>query len=196
MENPIFTLAKKNLARAQHIIQETNIINIWESIGAKINLVGSVRMGLLMKHKDIDFHIYTERLNIADSFRAIEQLAQNPAIKKIEYVNLADTQECCIEWHAWYLDNVNEIWQIDMIHILKGSTYDGYFEKVADNICALLTPEKRLTILTLKNETPPDEKIMGIEYYKAVIQDGIENYSDFIEWRKRNPINGIINWFS
>ena len=72
--------------------------------------------------------------------------------------------------------------------------YDGYFEKVADNICAALTPEKKLAILTLKNETPDTEKIMGIEYYQAVIENGIDNYSDFIEWRKKHPANGIVNW--
>ena len=72
--------------------------------------------------------------------------------------------------------------------------YDGYFEKVADNICAALTPEKKLAILTLKNETPDTEKIMGIEYYQAVIENGTDNYSDFIEWRKKHPANGIVNW--
>ena len=194
MENPIFALAEKNQKRAKNIIEETNIINIWKSIGAEINLVGSLRMGLLLKHKDIDFHIYTTQLNIYDSFKAIAQLAQNPSIIKIEYNNLIDTEEHCIEWHAWYIDRDNDLWQIDMIHILKGSRYDGYFEKVADNICAALTPEKKLAILTLKNETPDTEKIMGIEYYQAVIENGIDNCSDFIEWRKKHPANGIVNW--
>ena len=194
MENPIFALAEKNQKRAKNIIEETNIINIWKSIGAEINLGGSLRMGLLLKHKDIDFHIYTTQLNIYDSFKAIAQLAQSPSITKIEYNNLIDTEEHCIEWHAWYIDKDNDLWQIDMIHILKGSRYDGYFEKVADNICAALTPEKKLAILTLKNETPDTEKIMGIEYYQAVIENGIDNYSDFIEWRKKHPANGIVNW--
>ena len=129
MENPIFALAEKNQKRAKNIIEETNIINIWKSIGAEINLVGSLRMGLLLKHKDIDFHIYTTQLNIHDSFKAIAQLAQSPSITKIEYNNLIDTEEHCIEWHAWYIDKDNDLWQIDMIHILKGSRYDGYFEK-------------------------------------------------------------------
>lgn len=194
MKNFIATLVEQNQKRAQNIIKESGIIDIWKSIGAEINLVGSLRMGLLMKHRDIDFHIYTEQLNVSDSFRAISRLAQNQAIKKIEYSNLIDTEEQCIEWHAWYLDTDNELWQIDMIHILKGSRYDGYFEKVADNICAALTPERKSIILTLKNETPESEKIMGIEYYQAVIQDGVNNYEEFIEWRKNHPANGIIHW--
>ena len=81
-----------------------------------------------------------------------------------------------------------------MIHILKGSYYDGYFEQVAERILAVLTPEIRETILKLKYETPDGEEIMGIEYYQAVIQDGIKDYSAFQNWRKVHPANGIIDW--
>lgn len=88
----------------------------------------------------------------------------------------------------------HELWQIDMIHLLKGSYYDGYFEQVAERISAVLTPEIRETILKLKYETPDTEEIMGIEYYQAVIQDGIHDYAAFQNWRKAHPTNGIINW--
>ncbi len=81
-----------------------------------------------------------------------------------------------------------------MIHILKGSRYDGYFERVAERIATVLTPETRNTILQLKYETPDTEKIMGIEYYQAVIQDGIRTYADFIKWRENHPTNRIIEW--
>lgn len=147
-----------------------------------------------MKHRDIDFHIYTPELTPAISFRAITKLATHPAIKQIEYKNLIDTEEHCIEWHAWYQDPDNELWQIDMIHIQKGSYYDGYFEQVAERISAALTPETRETILKLKYETPDTEKIMGIEYYQAVIQDGIRDYTALQEWRKTHAANGIIDW--
>ena len=55
----IFELAKRNQQKAWEIIEDTRIVRIWEGIGAKVNLVGSLRTGLLMKHRDIDFHIYT-----------------------------------------------------------------------------------------------------------------------------------------
>lgn len=193
MEN-ILEIASRNQKRAWEIIKQTDIINIWDSIHAEINLVGSLQMGLLMTHKDIDFHIYTPTFSLPDSFSAIAKLAENPAIKNVTYTNLINTEEKCIEWHAWYLDDRNDTWQIDMIHILKGSFYDGYFERVAERIKAVLTPQLRKTILTLKYETPPSEKIMGIEYYQAVIQDGIKNYAEFSKWRKIHPIAGIINW--
>lgn len=187
-------IATLNQQKAWSIIKDSRIIQIWESVGAKVNLVGSLKTGLLMKHRDIDFHIYSSPLNLSDSFRAMAMLAENPSVQKIEYTNLLDTEEECIEWHAWYQDREGELWQIDMIHIREGSRYDGYFEKVAERISAVLTDEMRCAILHLKNETPEDEKIMGIEYYQAVIRDGVRSYSDFEEWRMQHPVTGVVEW--
>ena len=190
----ILELAKRNQQKAWEIIEDTRIVRIWEGIGAKVNLVGSLRTGLLMKHRDIDFHIYTSPLELSDSFRAMAKLAENPSVKKIECANLLHTVEECVEWHAWFQEPEGELWQIDMIHIRKGSRYDGYFEKVAKRIAAVLTDETRRAILKLKYETPDTEKIMGVEYYQAVIQDGVRSYPEFEEWRRLHPVVGVVEW--
>ena len=190
----ILELAKRNQQKAWEIIEDTRIVRIWEGIGAKVNLVGSLRTGLLVKHRDIDFHIYTSPWDLSASFRAMAELAENTSVKKIEYTNLLHTAEACIEWHAWYQDMEGELWQMDMIHIQEGSRYDGYFERVAERISAVLTDEMRLAILNLKYETPDTEKIMGVEYYQAVIQDGVRSYPEFEEWRRLHPAVGVVEW--
>ena len=190
----ILELAKRNQQKAWEIIEDTRIVRIWEGIGAKVNLVGSLRTGLLVKHRDIDFHIYTSPLDLSASFRAMAELAENTSVKRIEYTNLLHTAEACIEWHAWYQDMEGELWQMDMIHIQEGSRYDGYFERVAERISAVLTDEMRLAILKLKYETPDTEKIMGVEYYQAVIQDGVRSYPEFEEWRRLHPAVGVVEW--
>ena len=193
--NKIIEISNNNQKKAFSIIKELDIENAFKNIGARINLVGSLKMGLLMKNRDIDFHIYTTELNIEKSFSAISKIASNKKIEKITYSNLIDTDEHCIEWHLFYKDNNdNKVWQIDIIHILDGSYYDGYFEKVADDIINMLTEEKRNTILQLKYETPDDIKIMGIEYYKAVLKYNITTYKDFIKWRDKQLFNGIIEF--
>lgn len=146
----ILDIAHRNQQKAWKIVEATRIIPIWESIGAKVNLVGSLRTGLLMKHRDIDFHVYTSEISLSDSFRAMAELAANTSVKKIECVNLLHTVEACIEWHAWCEDGEGELWQIDMIHIQEGSRYDGYFENVADRILAVLTEDTRHAILEFK----------------------------------------------
>lgn len=187
-------IALANRQKAHEIITSANIYKIWESVGAEVHLVGSLSMGLMMKHRDIDFHIYSSPLSLSDSFKAMAMLAENPRIKKIECANLMHTEEACIEWHALYEDTEGKIWQIDMIHIQKGSRYDGFFEKMAERISAVLTPETRETILRLKYETPDNLKVMGVEYYEAVIRDGVRTYSQFMEWRRNHPVEGIVEW--
>ena len=175
----ILELAKRNQQKAWEIIEDTRIVRIWAGIGAKVNLVGSLRTGLLVKHRDIDFHIYTSPLDLSASFRVMAELAENMSIKKIEYTNLLHTAEACIEWHAWYQDMEGELWQMDMIHIQEGSRYDGYFERAAERISAVLTDEMRLAIL---------------KYYQAVIQDGVRSYPEFEEWRRLHPAVGVVEW--
>ena len=194
MQERLIEIAQTNQHRAHEIIQELNLIPLWASINVEAHLVGSLRMELLMKHLDIDLHLYSDPVSLADDFRIIARLAQNPRVKRIEYANLLDTEEACLEWHLHYEDPLNQMWQIDMIHILKGSRYDGYFEQMADRIVAALTDETRHTILQLKYETPESEKIMGIEYYQAVLRDGVKNYAKFETWRRQHPVTGIVTW--
>lgn len=186
--------AAKNQERAWKVIRDSGIINIWESANAQINLVGSLKTGLLVKHRDIDFHIYSENIKVEDDFSTIARLAENKRIKRVEYGNLLDTDERCLEWHAWYEDDYNDLWQIDMIHIVKGSRYDGYFEKVAERISEVLTEETRHAIMRLKYETPETEKIMGVEYYQAVLSYGIRTYAEFSRWREQQPLRGVLDW--
>ena len=191
--NNIELIAKNNFEKALQVVEKSSVRQAWESIGAAVNQVGSMAMGLLIKHRDIDFHIYTEKLDIAESFEVIKKICANPAVTRMEYRNLADTEEACLEFHIWFMLDEEE-WQIDMIQILKGSQFDGYFERVARRIKEVLTPETRRTILELKYQTPDNEHIMGIEYYQAVIADGIRSYPEFIQWRKNHPANGIVSW--
>lgn len=52
----------------------------------------------------------------------------------------------------------------------------------------------RNTILRLKWETPEEEKIAGIEYYQAVIRDGVRDYDSFMKWRMGHPLTGVVEW--
>ena len=190
----ILEIAETMQRSAWDVIKDTNIIQIWSSIGATINLVGSLKMGLLINNRDIDFHIYTTPFKLSDSFSAISRLAENKRIKTIYYSNLLEAEDKCIEWHAFYEDQDGHSWQIDMIHILNDSPYAGHFEMVAERISKVLTPEMRDNILRIKNSIPIDKKVMGIQVYRAVIENGIRDIDSFWQWKEQNPDEGIITW--
>ncbi len=190
----IFEIAKEDQSRAWDVVREARIQEAWKSIGAEINLVGSLRTGLLIRHLDIDFHVYTEPMDLADSFRAMAILAQNPRMRRVTYANLLDAEDMCLEWHAWYEDPRGDTWQIDMIHIAKASRYAGYFERVADRINAVIDEEQRQAILSIKYAIPEDKKVMGVKIYMAVMRDGVRDYARFVEWEKSHPEEGIFSW--
>lgn len=190
----ILQIAERNQQEAWKLLESTGIIPIWESIGATVCLVGSLKSGLMMKNRDIDLHIYTGTLSIADSFVAMEQLAEKLSLKEIQYKNLIDTEEECIEWHALYKDQDGNNWKFDMIHIRKGSKYDGVVENVTDAIIKCLTPEIRKTILRIKFEIPDHIMIPGIEIYHAVFTGKVRNYEELERWRKMHPLTNSLEW--
>lgn len=67
----IFEMATQIQEKVWSVIEDTGVIKHWTSIGATINLVGSLKTGLLINNRDIDFHIYTNPFSLAESFLAI-----------------------------------------------------------------------------------------------------------------------------
>lgn len=180
--------------RAIEVLEKSGVKQIWEQTGAEVRLVGSLRMGLIAKHRDIDLHVYSSGITEESSFAIASQMAKNPNIVEIKCLNGLHTDEHCIAWHLQYRVNENEIWQIDIIHIEKGTQYDGYFEEMADRIVAKLTPELKETILSMKYNTPDNEIIHGVEYYEAVIANGITNLQELREWIKTRRSKPFYYW--
>ena len=190
----ILKLAEQNQQTAWKILEDTRTIQAWENIGATVNIVGSLKSGLLMKNRDIDLHIYTDRLDVSESFSVMQQLAERLSLKEAQYKHLTDTEAECIEWHALYEDKDMNLWKFDMIHILKDSKYDGTVERVTDAIIKQLTHEIRETILQIKYDVPNDIMIPGIEIYHAVFTGNVRNYDELEQWRRTNPLTNSLDW--
>ncbi len=182
-------LALRNQERARGVLGELGLVEFWREHGCRANVIGSLAMGLLVKHLDIDLHVYSSGVTEEGSFAIMSQLAKIPAIKEIRCINGLHTEERCIAWHLRYEDSQRDMWQIDIIHIEEGSAYDGFFETMAERINSRLTDEQRDTIMRLKYETPEGEEIHGVEYYQAVMEDDVKTLGDLRLWveQHRNP---------
>lgn len=169
-------------SEANRVLDSSGIARIWEKSGCRVNLVGSLRMGLLAAHRDIDLHVYSPAITEQSSFAIAARMSALPGVKEIKSINGLHTPEHCMAWHVKYMADSGEMWQFDIIHIEAGTEYDGYFEHMADRIVQVMTPAQRDTILRLKFTTPPDETIHGVEYYEAVIADGVTTLDDLRHW--------------
>ncbi|MEA5006260.1 MAG: phosphoglycerate mutase family protein [Rikenellaceae bacterium] len=190
----ILKIAGKNCQAAWEVLNHTGIIPTWESIGATVNIVGSLKSGLMMRNHDIDMHIYSDRIDITESFSVMQHLAERVPFKEVLYKNLIETEEECLEWHALYEENNQKLWKLDMIHIRRGSKYDGVVERVTEEIIRKLTPEIRETILQIKFEVPEGESIPGIEIYHAVFDGNVKSYKELEQWRRTNPLKNSLEW--
>ncbi len=186
----IFEFAQAAQKKAAEVLEESGIEEVWRSNGCRVSLVGSLRMGLFVKHRDIDLHVYSGGITEESSFAIAAQIAKLPGITEIKCINGLHTDEHCIAWHIFY-QYEGEVWQFDVIHIETATEYDGFFERMADRIVEVMTPEQCDTILRLKYETASDKDFHGVEYYEAVIADGVETMSEFEKWvidhRKKSP---------
>ncbi len=167
--------------KARRVLELSGIADVWKKAGCRVNIVGSLRMGLLASHRDIDLHVYSRGLTERSSFAIASKIAENPDITEVRCINGLHTDEHCIAWHFYYRHD-GEVWQFDVIHIEEGTRYDGYFEAMADRIVEVMTPQQRDTILRLKFETPSGYDYHGVEYYEAVIADGIDSLASLNEW--------------
>lgn len=192
-QGEIRSLALANQENARKVLKDSGIAEIWREAGCRVNIVGSLRMGLLASHRDIDLHVYSKGITEESSFAVVSTIAKNPNVTEIKCINGLHTDEHCIAWHFFYKFE-GEIWQIDVIHIVDGSQYDGYFEKMADRIVEVMTETQRDTILRLKFETPVGADYHGVEYYEAVIADGVSSMTEFESWVKEHRKKEMYYW--
>ena len=180
-QQEVFDLAFVNQERARGVLVSSGIADVWERNGCRVNLVGSLRMGLLASHRDIDLHVYSKGITEEGSFAIAAQVARLPGVTEIRCINGLHTDEHCVAWHIFYRCD-DEVWQFDVIHIEEGTEYDGFFERMADRIVEVMTSGQKEIILRLKFEAPSGSDYHGVEFYEAVIADGISNMVEFEEW--------------
>ncbi|MDE6338462.1 MAG: phosphoglycerate mutase family protein [Muribaculaceae bacterium] len=181
-QQEINELACVNQKRAWQVLSEAAIKDVWVDAGCRINVIGSLKMGLLASHRDIDLHVYSSDITEESSFSIAAKISSLPGVVEITSINGLHTDEHCMAWHIKYKAKSGELWKFDIIHIEAGTEYDGYFEHMAERIIEVMTPDQRDTILRLKFETPESEIIHGVEYYEAVIADGISTLPELRKW--------------
>ena len=86
-----------------------------------------------------------------------------------------------------------------MLHIVfysKLGAEAGAFDyaDMVDGLCDKLIYRHPHVYGAIHADTPDDVKIAGIEYYVAVLRDGVRTYDAFAEWRRTHPLTGIVEW--
>jgi hypothetical protein len=134
----LFEMSYRTRQAAFEVLQGLGIEETVRKMGGTMHIVGSLKTDLMMWNRDIDIHVYSGGDMLSWSFGLMAAITRNGAIKEFRFLNLLDTPEECIEWHITCITAGNVTWKLDLIHIRKGSRYDGYIEEVTDRIAARL----------------------------------------------------------
>lgn len=118
-------IADRNRRRAWQVVDELNLVKIWEAAGARVN--SSVACDRTARQ--------APRHRLSHLFRAAlapERLCRHGPHRgkrlrpAIECVNLLHTDEKCVEWHAWYEDRDGRaLADRHDPHAKRDSAYDG-----------------------------------------------------------------------
>lgn len=186
--------AQKNTQQAFGMLRQTRAVTAWDLQGAEVHLVGSLACGLYYNSRDLDLHVYTDPFSMEAGFAAMGMIAKQKGFQRLTCANLLDAADACMEWHAYFHDEQGKEWTLDMMHILRGSRYDGFFEKQAQSVKNMLTDDTRLAILHMKKDLPPAPHISGIWIYAAVLRDGIRTTEEFMKWYQKQNTRQILHW--
>ena len=192
-EDPLLKQSWELHCRAERFLRNSGLLEAWEGIGAKVRCVGSFRTDLMMKDRDIDLHVYSESLAPERARDALKPFSTAPGAE-LTFIDNAGTAEKCLEWHLKMPDGSGELWTVDMIQLPAGSEWDGFFEDTAEAVIDALTPESRRRILELKAAEPDGMNICGIEFCKAVLDDHVTSWQEFLKWRRSNPPGTLLKW--
>jgi hypothetical protein len=92
----LFELSQQMRQSALKVLTDLNMAKHCKEVDGLLNIVGSLKTDLMLNHRDIDLHFYTSEPMVEKSFTFMKGLAENNAIKDIQYKNLLDTKEECI----------------------------------------------------------------------------------------------------
>ena len=78
-QKEINDLALVKQKRARSVLAESGIADIWKESGCRVNIIGSLRMGLLASHRDIDLHVYSKGITVESVSQLLQGLQKIPA---------------------------------------------------------------------------------------------------------------------
>lgn len=183
--NRYITKQKLLQKEAYSILDGLDLIDFLSKFG-KPTLVGSVALGL-MSWPDIDI-VVESQLKIEDYLETVDYLFQKEDVysmslqdfRKSIYSDRPQGLYCGVT----YLVKPKTFWKIDIWFLPDVKALE-----LVENVRLKLTDENRKIILKIKNEmrekTKHGKEVSGMDVYKAVLENNVNNLSEFRKYLKK-----------
>ncbi|MFD1851961.1 hypothetical protein [Oceanobacillus bengalensis] len=188
--NSLERAAKRKL-QAEKILNELQLIQKWNTVG-DCYIVGSVAYDLIVT-PDIDIETFCKEPNPQIIMSKLALLTLNKNVVELKYRDYTST-----DFNGHYFKLIYQFegidWNIDMwlfSNNRSGALSRDLLEFMKDN----LTEETRKAILDIKESLLKlNEKYSSIFIYQAVLEFGVRNIDDFLEWTKNHNTTVPFHW--
>ncbi|PZF80082.1 hypothetical protein C1I92_27760 [Jiangella anatolica] len=179
---------------AQSVLQALDLLDRWRQFGDPV-VVGSVALDLVVR-ADIDLEIYSAAPAAGEGFVVASALAGLPKVREIRYRDSRDKREDGLYWKVYYELAPARTWTVDMWFFAERRRRTGAASMIP-SIRAALDDEKRDTILAIKEQAiEAGSRAHGHWLYRAVLDDGIRSYPDYLAWIGKQDVWERTTWVS
>lgn len=190
--NELLIRAKKRQERAYEIVDRLGLLSKWSKYGDPV-VVGATRYGLVVS-PDIDMEIYADDPHIEQGFELMKEIAIVPGVWQVLFMNELTGPDMGLYWQIRYRDEDDTLWKVDAWFVRHDHPHAHWCDKFADAMEKTLTEEIRCVILELKESLQGRNDAIGVDVYRAVMQDGVRTASEFDRWLEKNKSNDMVLW--
>ncbi|HEX2036804.1 MAG TPA: hypothetical protein VHS99_21700 [Chloroflexota bacterium] len=178
---------------ARRVLARLRLLERWAACGQPV-LVGAVAHGLVVR-PDVDLEVYCDRPDIEAGFGVAVPLALEPGVRRVRFANELDGPDRGLYWQLRYRDPATpgELWKIDT-WLLPHDHPGPLARALVEPMRRALTPETRVAILRIKEATRDDERVHGVDIYRAVLDGGVRTAGDFALWLETHGDAGLTAW--
>lgn len=190
----ILQRAQDNLKAANQILEDLELLKLWEEAGGEPILVGTAAYGLIVA-PDIDLEIYCHQPEVSNGFKVLGQCVRNPRVIKARYSNHLDDEDQGIYYRLDYRHDNGMVWKIDMW--LMAHDHPGPCARdLVEPLQRALTDEHRSSILTIKDQlrSEPNGDLPSIRVYEAVVDYGVRTLPELKAWYGQHEQDGLTFW--
>lgn len=172
--------AADRMRAAEQVLDELDLLARWKPFSEPV-VVGSAALDLVVR-PDIDIEFMVDELSIRDGFDVITACAELPKVRSVRFNDARDKPEQGLYWKLSYELTPTETWTLDL-WMFRRDHPGPLASSMVEPIRAALTPETRDTILAIKEAAVErGERAWGHWLYRAVINDGVRTYAEFLDW--------------
>ncbi len=183
--------ANRKKGRALKILDELQLMQRWSTIGTCF-VVGATAYDLIVS-PDIDMETFSDELIPEKVMMALAPLVDNQNVVELKYKNYMDSDYQGYYFKIIYLANQEE-WNIDM-WLFSNGRQGALSKDLVPFMKKALTETSRKAILDIKEALlETNLSYSSIFIYQAVIEFGIRNVNEFLEWTKNHATNLLIDW--